>query len=91
MAASKDYQSVPESAEGRSQHDNRVKMPITTDHQYLLYPKDDRGPYNENEAVLGGRKESENLYDYHLMIGDTIFKDGKVTIFNTYFVVRLLI
>ena len=64
MAASKDDQSVPESVEGRSQHDSRVKNPITTDDQYLPYPKDDRGPYNDNEAVLGGRKENENLYDY---------------------------
>ena len=64
MAASKDDQSVPESVEGRSQHDSRVKNPITTDDQYLPYPKDDRGPYNNNKAVLGGRKENENLYDY---------------------------
>ena len=64
MSACKDDQSVPESVEGRSQHDNRVKNPITTHDQYLPYPKDDRGPYNNNKAVLGGRKKNENLYDY---------------------------
>ena len=64
MAAGKDDQSVPESVEGRSQHDSRVKNPITTDDQYLPYPKDDRGPYNDNKGVLGGTKENENLYDY---------------------------
>ena len=64
ITASKDDQSVPESVEGRSQDDSRIKNPITTDDQYLHYPKDDRGPYNDNKAVLGGRNENENLYDY---------------------------
>ena len=64
MTASKNDQSVPESVEGRSQHDSRGKKPITTDDQYLPYPKDDRGPYNDNKTVLGGGKENENLYDY---------------------------
>ena len=64
MAVSKDDQSVPESVERRSQHGSRVQNPITTDDQYLPYPKDDRGPYNDNEAVFGSRKENENLYDY---------------------------
>ena len=64
MAASKDDQSVPESVEGRSQHDSTVQNPITTDDQYLPYPKDDREPFNDSKAVLGGRKENENLYDY---------------------------
>ena len=64
MTASKDDQSVPESVDGRSQHESRVNNPITTDVQYLLYPKDDGGPYDDNEAVLGGSEENENLYDY---------------------------
>ena len=63
MTASKDDQSVPESVDGRSQHESRVKYTITTDDQYLPYPKDDCGPYDDKEAVLGGRKENENLYD----------------------------
>ena len=64
MTAKKVDQSVPESVDGRCQHENRVKDPITTNDQYLLYPKNDRGPYNDNEAVLGGRNKNENLYDY---------------------------
>ena len=64
MAASKDDQSVPESVDGRSQHDSGIKNPITTDDQHLPYSKDDRAPYNDSKAVLGGRKKNENLYDY---------------------------
>ena len=63
-AESKDDQSVPESVEGRSQYDSRWNNSITTIDQYLTYPKDDRGPYNDNKGVLGGTKENENLYDY---------------------------
>ena len=64
MAASRDHQYVPESVEKRSQHDSRVKNPITTENQYLPYPKDERGLYDNNEAVLGSSKKNENLYDY---------------------------
>ena len=64
MSASKDDPSVEESIERRTQHENWVKNPITSDDQYLPYPKDDRGPYNDNKAVVGGRKENENLYCY---------------------------
>ena len=64
MTASKDDQSVPANVDGRSHHDSRVKNPITTDDQHLFYPKDNRGPYDDNEAAFLGRKENEHLYDY---------------------------
>ena len=64
MSATKNDQSVPESVDGRGQHESRAKNPKTTDDQYLPYPKDDRAPYDDNEAVLGGRKENEHQYDY---------------------------
>ena len=64
MAASKDDQSVPESGDGRSQHEIWVKRPITTDDRYVAYSTDDLGPYDDNEAVLGGRKENQHRYDY---------------------------
>ena len=64
MTASKNDQSVPESVDGRSQYDSRLKNPITTIDQYLPYPQDDRGPYDDSEAVLDARKENINLYEY---------------------------
>ena len=64
MAASKDDQSVTESVEVRSQHDSRLKNPITNNDQHWVYPKNDRGPYDESEAILGGETENENMYDY---------------------------
>ena len=60
MTDSEDDQSVPESVDGRSRHESRVKNPITTDDQYVPYPKDDRERYNDHEPVLGGRKENGN-------------------------------
>ena len=64
MSASKDDHSITESVTRRSQHDSRVKNPIDIDGLYLADPKDDLGVYNNNEALFGGKKENENLYDY---------------------------
>ena len=64
MTASKYDHSVPENVDGRSQHESREKKTITNNNQYLHYPKHGRRPYDDREAVLGGRKENENLYDY---------------------------
>ena len=64
MDVSKDDQSVPVRVEGLTQPDRRVKNPITTDELYLPYFNDHRGPYDDSEANVAGRKKNENLYDY---------------------------
>ena len=61
ITASKNDQSVSEYVDGRSQHESSIKKPITTDDQYLPYSKADGGPYDYNEAVVGGKKENEHL------------------------------
>ena len=63
MAANKDDQFVPESVEGRSQHDSKVKSPITTEEQILPYSKIDHRPYDIIEVVPSGRNKNRALYD----------------------------
>ena len=83
MAANKNDQSVTKSLDGRSHHDSRVKNPITADDQYLPYPKDDRVPFDYSEAVLVGRKENINLYDYPANDRAYLLKDWKVRILKS--------